>query len=879
MVVSSFAWTSKTFTARCMVRLPRDSGELPFVTITSRFVPRPDPPAFLTGGGEMGARVRDFDWSATSIGSIDTWSPALRGAVGTVLAHRFPHLLWWGPQYVQVYNDAHRPIHGARHPHRALGRSAEECWAEAWPVLQPLVDAAFRAGSATWMDDIVLEIDRRGFVEECHFTMAFGAVPDETAPGGVGGVLATMHEITDRVIGVRREAVLHDLGDELVTRRSADEVCLGAAQVLSTHTEDVPFAILYLLDPGGSRARLAAVSGGVPDDAAPAAIDIGDDDAPWPLAAVLRDGARPVHDLASRFAAVPAGPWPDPPRAAFVLPLRAAFSDAPVGVLIAGLSPRLELDAGYERFLARVAARIARDVTALHGQTPLAALLDHAPLGVCLTDADFRIRCVNPIGLRVFAGVPGGPVGRDLGEVIHRLLADHAIADEVVRTCRHTLETGEPYVAPERAEAHVDHEVGDYWEWRLERVAMPDGRHGLACYFRDVSQQVMARIETTRAVEAAREADRRKDEFLATLAHELRNPLAPVRNAAHYLKLRNLADPELKAPVEMIERQVAHMTRLIDDLFDVSRIARGVLELRRERLEFREAVENAVDACRTEVEGRGHELRIQLPDGPLPLDADRHRLVQVLCNLISNAAKYTPAGGVIELSARVVGATLEVHVRDNGVGIPSGKLTEIFELFTQLDRSLERQGGLGIGLTLARQLIVLHGGSIEARSEGLGRGSTFIVRLPALGGGAATTPGDAAGAAVEVAEPRRILVADDNRDAAESLALLLRASGHVVRVVFDGRSALDQIAGFQPSVAFLDIGMPAINGYDLARRIRQDPSNGPMHLVAVTGWGQEEDRRRAEAAGFDTHLVKPISPASLERLLAMIEPGAESLPR
>ena len=376
------------------------------------------------------------------------------------------------------------------------------------------------------------------------------------------------------------------------------------------------------------------------------------------------------------------------------------------------------------------------------------------------------------------------------------------------------------------------------------------------------------------AAEAMQEADRRKDEFLAILSHELRNPLAPVRNAAHFLLMKELPDPELRRPIEMIHRQVAQMARLIDDLLDVSRITRGQLELRLERFDFCEAAQAAVDACQDEVDARGHSLFASLPERRVELIADRHRLIQVFSNLIVNAAKYSPAGGRIDFTAFVTGETIEVRVQDQGIGIQPAQLDEIFELFVQVDRSFEKHGGLGIGLTLARQLVELHNGTIEARSEGIGHGSTFIVRLPV----AAPSPVPAA-TCVEPADTGgslRILVADDNRDAAESLAMLLRSSGHVVREALDGETALREAAVFLPTVAFLDIGMPKVSGYDVARTLRAQPWGRTIHLIALTGWGQDEDRRRSAEAGFDTHVVKPVAHEELKKLLRAV--GARFTP-
>jgi CheY-like chemotaxis protein/two-component sensor histidine kinase len=318
--------------------------------------------------------------------------------------------------------------------------------------------------------------------------------------------------------------------------------------------------------------------------------------------------------------------------------------------------------------------------------------------------------------------------------------------------------------------------------------------------------------------------------------------------------------------VGMIDRQVAQMARLIDDLLDVSRMTRGMFDLLLERCDFGEIAAAAVEACREEMASRGHTLRVSMPKEPIAVRADRHRLLQVFCNLIVNAAKYTPAGGQIEFIGRTAGSELEVLVKDSGIGIPPNKLQEIFELFAQVDRSLERQGGLGVGLTLARELIELHHGTIEARSAGVGQGSTFIVRLPISGAEPVRVSAD--GEQKPGAEPRRILIADDNEDAADSLALILRAEGHEVRVVFDGEAAFRVCGEFKPEVVFLDIGMPKLNGYEVARRVRSEAWGKPIQLAALTGWGQEDDRRRSAEAGFNTHFVKPVSSEALLKFLA-----------
>ncbi len=380
-------------------------------------------------------------------------------------------------------------------------------------------------------------------------------------------------------------------------------------------------------------------------------------------------------------------------------------------------------------------------------------------------------------------------------------------------------------------------------------------------------------VERRRAEEALREADRRKDEFLATLAHELRNPLAPMRNALQVIQLAGGDVAAVAQAREMMERQMRHMVRLVDDLLDVSRITRGKLELRKQRVDLAAVVRTAVEASRPLVEAAGHLLTITLPPQPVFVDGDPVRLAQVFSNLLNNAAKYTDRGGRIWLTAERQGSDAVVSVRDSGLGIPREMLGKVFELFTQVDHTLEKaQGGLGIGLTLVRRLAEMHGGSVEANSEGTGKGSEFTVRLPALFFAPARDE-----RAAEESTPssrRRILVVDDNRDSAISLGMMLELMGNEVRTAHDGLEAVQAAEVFRPDVVLLDIGLPKLNGYEAARRIRGQPWGRDMVLIAVTGWGQEEDKRRSKEAGFNFHMVKPVEPAALEKLLAgLLTPG------
>nr|WP_314628157.1 ATP-binding protein [uncultured Noviherbaspirillum sp.] len=374
--------------------------------------------------------------------------------------------------------------------------------------------------------------------------------------------------------------------------------------------------------------------------------------------------------------------------------------------------------------------------------------------------------------------------------------------------------------------------------------------------------------ERRSAEQALRVADRRKDEFLATLAHELRNPLAPLMNGLEILRMAGANPAMAERSREVMERQLRQMVRLVDDLLDVSRITTGKLMVRRSPVQLQQVIRSAVELAEPFSKSRGHTLEVDLPAEPVWLEADATRLSQVFSNLLNNAAKYTNAGGAIRLDARVVGSSVAVRVIDNGIGLSPAMLGRVFDMFTQVDYSLERSNaGLGVGLTLARRLVELHDGKLEAFSDGPDKGSTFVATLP-LAAAAATPPASSTEPESVPERKFRILLADDNVDFSASLATLLRREGHELLVAEDGLRALEAAPAFQPDFAFLDIGLPGLNGYALARALRANPATSDTVLVAVTGWGQERDRQLAQEAGFDHHLVKPVEPARIREVLA-----------
>ncbi len=387
--------------------------------------------------------------------------------------------------------------------------------------------------------------------------------------------------------------------------------------------------------------------------------------------------------------------------------------------------------------------------------------------------------------------------------------------------------------------------------------------NGAVQIFRDVTLR-------RQAEEAQRNADRRKDEFLATLAHELRNPLSPVLSAVQLLQLREVPDEHARWSYDVIQRQVQHLTRLIDDLLDISRITQDKLELRKETVDLKSIAAAAVEMSLPSIQDRGHRLSVALPSEQVHLHGDRVRLTQVLMNLLDNAAKYTDPGGQIDLTAHRQGDEVAIRVSDTGRGIPPEKLAKLFEMFYQIEGSPSGgKGGLGIGLALVRRLTEMHGGRIAATSDGPGQGSQFEVRLPVTAVASQAEPVEPEiVASAPASVRRRVLVVDDNKDAADSLKMILCALGHEVHTAYDGQQGIEQAASVRPEVVFLDLGMPKLNGFDAARMIRKHAWGKELRLVAITGWGQEEDRSRSRAAGFDDHLAKPVELLALQAILS-----------
>ena len=1245
----------------------------------------------FTGGGELGGLVREFDWSATPLGAPATWSPTLRMMVSFLLANRFPLLLWWGPEYIQIYNDAYRPVLGTKHPHAALGQPVRECWHEIWNVIGPLIDTPFNGGPATWMEDIELEINRHGFTEESHFTIAYSPVPDETAPNGIGGVLATVHEITEKVIGQRRVALLKDVGARIVEPQSAEEACIVAADTLKRYPKDVPFALMYLLEADGVTLRRVCEVGNEIGPRGPELLKLESTaDARYAKlrAALQSETIQVLEQPAELLGGTPLGPWADPPSHVVAVPIKSNVPHRPAGVLLAGASPRIALDSQYLTFFELLTSQIATAVAnaraleeehkraealaeidraktaffsnvshefrtpltlifgpieeaaanpstpppvraqlelarrnslrllklvntlldfsrieagrvqASYEPTDLAALtrdlastfrsaIDRAGLRYAVECVEleepvyvdrgmwekivlnllsnaFKFTLEGTISVRLRregdfaqlevsdtgAGIPDhelprlferfhrveGTVGRtqegsgiglalvqelvrlhggvidavsklgagttfrvrvalgtahlpperikggrtlaatavgaqafvqealrwiptepatargelspilesmaateeprlaniagarilladdnaDMRSYVRALLAntfevetvsdgeqalaaarrrrpdlvlsdimmprldglallkalraDEALRDvpiillsaragEEARVAGLTAGADDYLVKPFSArellarvtasltlarnrrdfdqalraseekyrnlfanmaeEVHfwqlVRDEAGDIKTWRLvdinpaglkswrktraetigktadeifpgatahfmplvTKIFAEGAPHSWDSYFPALDQflhitsvplgeffittgaNITAMKKAERLLQAA---DRQKDEFLAMLAHELRNPLAAIRYASEVLNRSSAADPQSQSPLGILARQTRQLSRLVDDLLDISRIAQGRIVLTRKHVEIGEVLGSAVEAVQPLLCERSQELVIEKPDEPIHVDGDHSRLVQSLGNVLTNAAKYTGAGGRIRLEIKASEKEVQIRVIDNGCGISPELLPHVFDLFVQSERTLDRsQGGLGIGLSVVKRLIEMHGGSVSAESAGVGCGTTVTMRLPRL-----ASPAQTALVPRQLKEKssRRVLVVDDNRDAADSMTILLARLGHQAEAVYSAQAALEAAERLRPDFILLDIGLPGMDGYEVARRLREIEVLQSTRLVALTGYGPSEDRERAKEAGFAAHLVKPAGLEELEGILA-----------
>jgi PAS domain S-box-containing protein len=900
--------------------------------------PRPtgSPPVHtdcLTGSGEASELARAVDWSRTAIGPVAGWSQALRATAALVLHNHCGMLLWWGPEFVQIYNDACRPMLGEEHP-RAMGRRLRDCWTEVLPILGPLVERAYRGGPACGSDGIGMPVHCELPGEKTQFRLICSPVPDATVATGIGGVLAIVTAISGHVCAEPRTAAVREPGpgsaqdadgnalewfraESQVRQGNGTEQALGereeqlrlATEAAEVGLWDLDMTTDTLFWPSRVKAMFG-ISADAPVSMADFYSGLHPDDrqrTSEAFAAALDPRRRALYDVEYRTVGKEDG------RIRWVAAKGRGIFDADgrcvrvIGTAIditarRGQEERLREETRVQELLGKVsqalvAAQLDTD-RVVQVVTDAATELSGAAFGAFFYNVEneqgesYLLYTLSGAPREAFAGFPNprntaifSPTFR--GEGVMRsadITADERYGHNApyVGMPKGHLPVRSYLAVPVKAPSgsvlgglffgHPDPDVFD--EQTERRVVALAAQAAVAFENARLHQASRWEIEKRRRVEEAlSEADRRKDEFLAMLAHELRNPLAPIGTASELLSRTVTGDARARTAIGMIKRQAAHLTRLVDDLLDVSRITQGRIQLRRKPVDLAGVVTQALETVEPQLRERQQRLAVTaLSYEPLYVSGDFARLVQCVGNILTNAVKYTEAGGEISIHTGGDRHTVFIRVADNGSGIAPELLPKVFELFVQGERTLDRaQGGLGIGLALVRRLVEMHGGQVRAHSEGLGRGSTFEIELPRI----ARPEAAAADLAAVNTAPRRILIVDDNADAANSLALLLGLRGHETRVACSARETLAAVESFRPDVGLLDIGLPEMNGYELARRLRALPRTSRLRLVALTGYGQAEDQQRALAAGFDAHLIKPVELAALERALA--DPGADGL--
>jgi PAS domain S-box-containing protein len=802
----------------------------------------------------LGAR----DWHSSPLGPPESWPPELATAVSMALSSTFPMFVAWGPEQVFLYNDAYIPVLGDKHP-AAFGELFHRVWWEIWHDLGPIAGRAM-AGQSAFLEDMPLVMERKGYTEQTYFTFSYSPLHD--GEGRVVGIYCTCIETTARVEAERRAAFELSLADALRPMRSSEDA-IGIASSLLGRELDVERVMYgevdderntFFVPRDWKRSGSSNLSGNTfPIEAFGAEVAASGRAGEVVAITDVRLDPRTVQHQQAYLMAMGV-------TASLLVPLVKSgrllaflalgyehphrWSESEIA-LARSMAERLWTAVDLAR--AQAALRVERDRSQL--------ILDSIAEGFILIDGDWTVLQVNAEGLRLASRTAAQALGRNHWEVW-----PEALDTDSGRMYHRVMETR---IA---GRAEYLHRAPDGVIRYHEVRAYPTRDGGIVAFFLDITERKLAE-------EKLREADQRKDEFLAMLAHELRNPLAPISAAADLLKIGRLDEQRVRQSSAIIGRQVRHMTSLVDDLLDVSRVTRGLVTLARAPVAARTIVDEAIEQVRPMFEARRQRLEVMLSDPDATVLGDKARLVQVLANLLNNASKYTPEERRIGIESAACGEALVLTVRDEGIGMDRELAPRVFDLFTQAKRSSDRsQGGLGLGLALVKNLVELHGGSVVCDSPGPGRGSSFSVTLPLM-----QKPGPhdgddgAAGAAAPDARPLRLLVVDDNVDAAATLAMLLEACGYEVMVENDSLRALERAKNECPDAALLDIGLPEMDGNELARRLRLEPCTRPALLVAITGYGQEQDRRTALEAGFDHHMVKPVDLDRLAAILASVQ--------
>lgn len=811
-------------------------------------------------GGETGNLLRTTDWTKTPLGPLDEWPKSLISYATMILAMPSPAIIFWGDEQTQIYNDHYAAIMGPRHP-RGFGAPFAATWPEAVPLFDPWMRQVRGHGEVIRREREHVTLTRYGFTEETYFTFTLSALRDDD--GGIVGVFEPVFEVTDQVLSERRDKTLR----ALAPRGEADPLH-PVLEAFSANPSDIPFVLLFTFAGAGPGLRLAGHTLNLVghDRCFPAWNELARE-------ALERNASMRINNVETLFDVQPPGFWPEPVRSALLVPIRSSAGDAPRGVIAFGISPRLHFDDKYRGFLELAAGQVAAGMTRVQAlqqierqRQYLSDLFMQAPASIAvLRGPEHVFELVNPLG-RQFVGerdVIGKPIRVALPELDGRDFL--TILDNVHASGKAFVGREVPTRLDHRGDGTVE-EV--FFNFVCQPIRDPDGAHeGILVFAFEVTHQVLARRESEALAEELKREHQRKDEFLATLAHELRNPLAAVTNAVRLLE-PIVPETDGKRYAAILKRQAAVLSELVDELLDVSRITRGLVDLKHQPVDLVTVSRHALESVQPLMDAKQHDVSVCFPQAPVQVYGDPVRLEQIMANLLTNAAKYTDHGGRIAIALSANDAAATLRITDNGIGMDASVLGRVFDLFGQAEHALDRtQGGLGIGLTIAKTLVELHGGTISADSDGHGKGATFAVTLPLLQPAAerpAAYPlhvqSDTAG--------KRLLVVDDNPDTVETLALLLEDFGHAVDIAYDGPGALKKVQDAIFDVILLDIGLPGMDGYELARRLRDEPHSRTSTLVALTGYGQAQDRERTRKASFNAHFVKPVDIDTLAHFIA-----------
>lgn len=788
------------------------------------------PPAFLTPArSAIAVRMLDVAWQ-TPLGAPATWPVELQTVVGVMLHAPTPMSLLWGPDLLMLYNDAFAPMIGDRHP-GALGTQLALVWPELWPELEPPIRAALRGETIQFQNQEFL-LDRGRGKEQAWFSFSYSAIHHQ---GRIGGLLCLASETTEQVLSRQKAAQEQDHLQQLFMQMPG---MVGVVRGPEHVFEIANHALRALY---GHRPLVGrTVSEALPELAGQGFSEL--------LDRVFETGV--AHEGKATPALLPSADGQGLERRYFDFTYQPIVDAA--GAVTGIFSQGLDVT---EATLATLKLQ--------ESEAWFRLMADAVPQIIWITDREGRNEFFNRqwaeyTGAEQFAVVTAGEVAN---QFLH--------PDDVAVTMARFEESIRSKTA-----FSVEHRIrrkDGVYRWFLVRAEpQVDPANGEVVRWFGSSTDISALKDAEAALQLA---DRRKDEFLATLSHELRNPLAPIMTALTILRSPKVTDDVRRRMLDMMDRQARHLVHVVNDLLEVSRITRGKIELKFERIDLRSAAQACLDAAAGAIQEAQHKVALRVPGHAVWVHADAARIKQVIDNLLNNAIKYTPQGGSIELEVSLQGEGAAcIEVRDDGAGIPPDMLESVFDLFAQVDHTVGRaRGGLGIGLALVKQLVHLHGGNVGARSAGIGAGATFTVCLPlavAAAAGPATEPEP--GLTKTTTRPKRVLVIDDNRDAADSLASAITLCGHTAETAFDGPSGLAAAQSLRPDCVLLDIGMPGMDGHEVARRLRRMDATCEGLIVAVTGWGQAKDRDQTLEAGFDAHLVKPVS---IDAVLGLLERG------